>query len=250
MPEPSAPSPSTSRPGIGIALAVDTWSTASSAPVSATAEPSAALVKTATSMLVELGRDVYAHDFEAPFLHASTTFYQAESQEYISHSSASDFLKKVEQRLNEEAERVAHYLDPATEPRLREVAERELIARHMRTVAEMEHSGIIAMIEDNKVDDLRRAYELFINSTLQELVWDNVTYTAPEYTELPWGLGAWGAGSVRAYRMIDEPDRTAFIEGANESLNSGRYPKLKMSVYFDSTDQNTGETCAIGNVKG
>ena len=92
-----------------------------------------------------------------------------------------------------------------------------------------------------------RAYELFINSTLQELVWDNVTYTAPEYTELPWGLGAWGAGSVRAYRMIDEPDRTAFIEGANESLNSGRYPKLKMSVYFDSTDQNTGETCAIGN---
>jgi cullin 3 len=119
------------------------------------------LVKTATSMLVELGRDVYAHDFEAPFLHASTTFYQAESQEYISQSSASDFLKKVEQRLNEEAERVAHYLDPATEPRLREVAERELIARHMRTVAEMEHSGIIAMIEDNKVGDLRRTYELF-----------------------------------------------------------------------------------------
>ena len=39
--------------------------------------------------------------------------------------------------------------------------ERELIARHMRALAEMEHSGIVAMIEDNKVDDLKRAYELF-----------------------------------------------------------------------------------------
>lgn len=68
---------------------------------------------------------------------------------------------QAEQRLGEEVDRVAHYLDPATEPKIREVAERELIARHMRTIAEMEHSGIVAMIEDNKIDDLKRAYELF-----------------------------------------------------------------------------------------
>jgi len=47
--------------------------------------------------------------------------------------------------------------------------------------------------------------------------------------------------------MIDEEDRTAFIAGANSSLNSGRYPKLKLSVYFDSTDGNSGESCSIGN---
>ena len=31
----------------------------------------------------------------------------------------------------------------------------------MRTIAEMEHSGIVAMIEDHKIDDLARAYDLF-----------------------------------------------------------------------------------------
>ena len=119
------------------------------------------LLKTITSMLVELGRDVYTRDFESPFLSASATFYQAESQEYIAQNSAADYIKKAEQRLQEEADRVAHYLDAATEARIREVAERELIGRHMRTIAEMEHSGVVAMIEDNKLDDLKRAYELF-----------------------------------------------------------------------------------------
>lgn len=119
------------------------------------------LLKTITSMLVELGRDVYARDFESPFLSASATFYQAESQEYIAQNSAADYIKKAEQRLQEEADRVAHYLDAATEAKIREVAERELIGRHMRTIAEMEHSGVVAMIEDNKLDDLKRAYELF-----------------------------------------------------------------------------------------
>jgi len=119
------------------------------------------LVKTVTSMLVELGRDVYTRDFEAAFLQASATFYQAESNEYISQNSAAEYLRKAEQRLDEERDRVAHYLDKASEPRIREVAERELIAKHMRTIAEMENSGIVAMIEDGKLQDLARAYELF-----------------------------------------------------------------------------------------
>ena len=41
------------------------------------------MLKTITSMLVELGRDVYTRDFEQPFLSASSTFYQVESQEFI-----------------------------------------------------------------------------------------------------------------------------------------------------------------------
>ena len=70
-------------------------------------------------------------------------------------------MRKAEERLHEESQRVTHYLDPTTEPKLREVVERELIAVHMRTVAEMAHSGIVSMFEDNKTDDLARAYQLF-----------------------------------------------------------------------------------------
>ena len=70
------------------------------------------LLKTVTSMLVELGRDVYQRDFEANFLQASSTFYHAESQEYISQNSAADYMKKAEQRLQEEVHRLAYDLIP------------------------------------------------------------------------------------------------------------------------------------------
>ena len=53
------------------------------------------LVKTVTGMFIELSRDVYTRDFEQPFLLATSNFYQAESNEYISQNSASDYMKKA-----------------------------------------------------------------------------------------------------------------------------------------------------------
>jgi len=119
------------------------------------------LLKTVTAMLVELSREVYLKDFETPFLQATAQFYAGESNEYIAQNSAADYMSKAEQRLLEESERVGHYLDPGTGSKLQEVAERELIAKHMRTIAEMENSGIVAMLENELVSDLTRAYELF-----------------------------------------------------------------------------------------
>jgi len=119
------------------------------------------LIKTITGMLMELGQDVYCRDFEQPFLQRSADFYKIESNEYLAQNSAPDYMKKAEQRLQEEADRVTHYLDARSEPKIKEVAERELIARHMRQLAEMQHSGCVVMLEDNKVDDLARMYKLF-----------------------------------------------------------------------------------------
>jgi len=42
-----------------------------------------------------------------------------------------------------------------------------------------------------------REYDFFSNFSGQALTWDGIDYTAPNYLELPWGLGAWGAGTVR-----------------------------------------------------
>jgi cullin 3 len=70
-------------------------------------------------------------------------------------------MRKAEHRLSEEHERASHYLDRSSEPRLKEVVERELIAAHMRTLAEMPHSGVVPMMDDDRIEDLRRAYELF-----------------------------------------------------------------------------------------
>jgi len=54
--------------------------------------------------------------------------------------------------LKEEMNRVAHYLDPSTESKIREKVEKEMIANHMKTLIEMENSGLISQLRDDKID--------------------------------------------------------------------------------------------------
>lgn len=51
-------------------------------------------------------------------------------------------------------ERVKHYLDPGTEAKIKEVVESELIFNHMKTLVEMQGSGMINMLEDNKIEGM------------------------------------------------------------------------------------------------
>jgi cullin 3 len=91
-------------------------------------------------MLIDLGvnsRTVYEEDFEKPFLETSSNFYRVESQEFIASNACADYMKKAETRIKEELDRVTHYLDASTEPKIKEVVERELIAAHMKPLAEV-----------------------------------------------------------------------------------------------------------------
>lgn len=122
-------------------------------------------VKNACQMLMVLGidsRNVYEEDFERPFLEQSAEFYKSESQKFLGENSASVYIKKVEARINEEAERATHYLDKSTEDPIVKVLEEELISKHMKTIVEMENSGVVHMLKNNKTDDLACMYKLFI----------------------------------------------------------------------------------------
>lgn len=121
-------------------------------------------IKNACQMLVILGidsRSVYEEDFEKPFLAQSAEFYRMESQKFLEENSASVYIKKVEQRINEEAERAKHYLDESTEELIVKVVEEELISKHMKTIVEMENSGVVHMLKNQKTDDLACMYKLF-----------------------------------------------------------------------------------------
>ncbi|XP_037911896.1 cullin-3 [Hermetia illucens] len=121
-------------------------------------------IKNACQMLMSLGintRTVYEEDFERPFLAQSASFYIIESQKFLAENNASVYIKKVEARINEESARAALYLDKDTEPRIVKVVEDELIKKHMRTVVEMENSGVVYMIKNSKTEDLACMYKLF-----------------------------------------------------------------------------------------
>lgn len=121
-------------------------------------------IKNACQMLVHLGIDtraVYEEDFERPFLAQSAEFYMMESQKFLTENSACVYIKKVEQRINEEAERAKHYLDEFTEELIVQVVEKELITNHMKTIVEMENSGVVHMLKNQKTEDLARMFRLF-----------------------------------------------------------------------------------------
>jgi len=120
-------------------------------------------IKAACQMLMTLGiesRAVYEEDFERPFLIQSAEFYKLESQKFLGENSASVYIKKVEARIIEEGERAKHYLDESTEQRIVEVVEEELIKKHMKTIVEMENSGVVHMLKCQKTDDLHCMYKL------------------------------------------------------------------------------------------
>ncbi|XP_055546687.1 cullin-3 [Wyeomyia smithii] len=125
-------------------------------------------IKNACQMLMVLGinsRWVYEEDFERPFLTQSAAFYKLESQKFLSENSASVYIRRVEARITEEAERAKLYLDESTECRIVEVVEDELIKKHMRTIVEMENSGVVYMLKNTKTEDLACMYKLFSRVT-------------------------------------------------------------------------------------
>ena len=52
-------------------------------------------------------------------------------------------------------------MDESTEARIVEVVEEELIKRHMKTIVDMENSGVVHMLSHLKIDDLACMYKLF-----------------------------------------------------------------------------------------
>eukprot|EP01041_Mallomonas_annulata_P007028 gene7028-14297_t len=131
-------------------------------------------MKNTLAMLVDLGVDcnkVYEEDFELQFLEATKSFYREESQAYLSAVTCPEYLLKAESRLHEESNRVTMYLSLSTEPKLKHIIETELITNHAKILIDMDVSGFLNMLQEDKIEDLKRIYRLFLRvpSTLDLL---------------------------------------------------------------------------------
>jgi len=123
-----------------------------------------ATVKEAVNLYVEMGMEnltVYSTDFEVKFLERTGEFYRMESSKWIAEDSATQYMRKAEDRLLQEQARAQAYLHATSEPTLIRCVEKELLAEHQKTLIEMEHSGVVALLRDQRMDDLARMYRLF-----------------------------------------------------------------------------------------
>ncbi|KAG8183868.1 hypothetical protein JTE90_005332 [Oedothorax gibbosus] len=194
-------------------------------------------IKNACQMLMVLGidsRSVYEEDFEKPFLLQSADFYRMESQKFLEENSASVYIKKVEARIGEEAERAKHYLDESTEKLIVKVVEDELISKHMKTIVEMENSGVVHMLKNQKTDDLACMYKLFsrVHDGLKTMVACVSSYLREQGKALVTEEDGGKSDALTFVKnLLDLKDR--FDHFLNHSFGEDRYFKQMIASDFE-----------------
>jgi cullin 1 len=74
--------------------------------------------------------EIYKEDFEMPFLSNTREYYARESSSFIAANGVSSYMKKAEQRLDEESIRAKKFLDPSSHDKLKKECDMVLIDKH------------------------------------------------------------------------------------------------------------------------
>ena len=100
--------------------------------------------------------DNYKEHLELPFLTATEAYYKHESESFVAENSVSDYLKKAEERLKEEEDRVERYLHTTTRKLLITKCEHVLVRAHSQLMWE----NFQSLLDYDKDEDLQRMYSL------------------------------------------------------------------------------------------
>lgn len=103
---------------------------------------------------------LYLTTFEVEYLKRSREFYEIECAKLLRDSDASIWLRQTKRRLEEEESRCQTTISISTAPKISKVVEVELISNHLSEFLAIEGSGIKAMVENDRLEDLTLLYQL------------------------------------------------------------------------------------------
>ncbi|KAF1777552.1 Cullin protein, neddylation domain [Phytophthora cactorum] len=137
--------------------------------------------------------DVYQSCLEADLVATSAVYYERKSKGWLSEDSTPVYLQKVEEALQSERSRVHTYLHKTTEPKLVKKLESVLLEAAQKELIERENSGVIALLKNDKLEDLARMYRLFarLKNGLEPIA------DLCSSTLRPWRANAVASGNVR-----------------------------------------------------
>ncbi|KAF8501525.1 Cullin-domain-containing protein [Russula emetica] len=107
------------------------------------------------------GMTVYKQYLEPEILSQSEAYYKAEAGRLLETCDTLEYLRRVQARLTEEESRVHQYLSLQTLTPLQSILKNTLLMPHLQTLIDMTSSGLDAMIDHDKLEDLSRLYNLY-----------------------------------------------------------------------------------------
>ncbi|KAG7205670.1 hypothetical protein KM043_007620 [Ampulex compressa] len=114
------------------------------------------LLKSLLRMLSDL--QIYQDAFETKFLVATERLYAAEGQRLMNEHDVPEYLAHVDKRLQEENERLLHYLDTSTKWSLIHTVEKQLLSEHITSILQ---KGLSGLLDENRISDLSLLYNLY-----------------------------------------------------------------------------------------
>ncbi|GAB1605805.1 cullin-4A-like [Argonauta hians] len=131
------------------------------------------LLKSLLRMLSDL--QIYQEAFEKEFLGATDHLYAAEGHLLMQERDVPEYLAHVDKRLNEESERLLHYLDQSTKKPLISCVEKQLLEQHLSLMLQ---KGLEHLLNENRISDLTLMYQLFsrVKEGLKELCYAFAIY--------------------------------------------------------------------------
>lgn len=124
------------------------------------------LLKSLLRMLADL--QMYETSFEETFIRATDIVYAAEGDRLMQETDVPKYLEHVQRRLQEENDRLLHYLDHSSKKRLISCVEQQLLGKHSSSILQ---KGFEKLMDANRIEYLTMTYLLLslIRNGLDEL---------------------------------------------------------------------------------
>ena len=163
------------------------------------------------------GSSVYKQLLEPAVLEESEIFYKEEGQKLLNSCDTPEYLRRVsllhitlvylinpsqaEARFESEESRTHHYLSTQTASPLQHILKNELLTAHLSSIISKPNSGLDAMIDALKLDDLKRLYRLYLmvptgRPCLKEALKHSIGRRGKEINHASSGCGVDEMGSV------------------------------------------------------
>ncbi|XP_031573663.1 cullin-4A-like [Actinia tenebrosa] len=114
------------------------------------------LLKSLLRMLADI--QMYGDSFESKFLKATDVLYAEEGNRYMQETDVPKYLAHVDKRIQEEMDRLMHYLDHSTRKPLILSVEKQLIGQHLSSILQ---KGFDSLMISDRRSDLALMYQLF-----------------------------------------------------------------------------------------